>query len=73
MADVIIIRQKFTANTVTTTVKMPGQPPRSKQWRRSKNGFTGQFTKDWNEEDYPAEVARAAEDLHTQVCDEMKR
>lgn len=73
MADTIIIKQKFTANTVTTSVKLPGKPPMSKQWKRVREGFLGSFGPDWSEEPgVPTEVARAAEDLHTAICDEMK-
>lgn len=73
MSDVIIIKQKFTANTITISVKMPGKVPISKQWRRTKGGFAGKFEKDWNEEpSIPPEVSQAAAHLHARVCDEIK-
>lgn len=74
MADVIIIRHKFTANTVTTSVKMPGKPPISKQWRRKRGGgFSGDFLKFWDEEDLPSEIAAAASHSVMQVCNVLKR
>lgn len=42
-------------------------------WRRGKNGFVGQFTKDWSEEGLPTEVVAAAEQNNIRVCNEMKR
>jgi hypothetical protein len=74
VADVIIIRHKFTANTVTTSVKMPGKPPILKRWKRKRGGgFSGDFLQFWDEEDLPSEVATAASNVGTGVCGVLKR
>lgn len=75
MVDVIVIRHKFTANTVATIVTMPGKPAITKRWKRKRSGgFGGDFLRFWNEESLPAEVAEAAEaGSGRRVCDVLKR
>lgn len=67
MTDTIIIKQKYTACTVTTSVKMPGKSPISKKWRRG--GKVTAVDEAWGA--LPSEVMAAADDLHTEVCDTL--
>lgn len=62
-STIVTIKHKITARTVTTTVKLPGEPPISKRWVRSEDGMTGEFELDWDEDPRLAgwsEIADAA-------------
>lgn len=69
----ITISHRITANSIVTTVRMPGKTPITKTWHRhpSDGSFIMDNCNTWEDEDLPDEVAREADRTPSGICSLM--